>query len=104
MKKHSGMMNYSETTPLAALTIGEFKSLLEGCLDKAANAASSGQMKTSGNYVYGLRGIQQLFGVSHKTAQDYKDGIIKDAVMQNGRKIVVDADLALELFNQRRAK
>ena len=103
MKKHSGMMNYSETTPLAALTIGEFKSL-EGCLDKAANAASSGQMKTSGNYVYGLRGIQQLFGVSHKTAQDYKDGIIKDAVMQNGRKIVVDADLALELFNQRRAK
>lgn len=98
------MINYSENTPLAALTIGEFKSLLEGCLDKVASAASSGQVKTSGNYVYGLRGIQQLFGVSHRTAQEYKDGIIKDAVMQNGRKIVVDADLALGLFNQRRAK
>ena len=32
------------------------------------------------------------------TAQRYKNGIIKDAVKQYGRKIVVDADLALELF------
>ena len=32
------------------------------------------------------------------TAQRYKNGIIKDAVTQYGRKIVVDADKALELF------
>ena len=57
-----------------------------------------------GHYVYGLRGIQQLFGVSHKTAQEYKDGLIKDAVRQNGRKIVVDADYALELFSRRKGK
>ena len=50
-------------------------------------------------YVYGLRGIQELFNVSHLTAQRYKDGIIKDAVYQSGRKIVVDADKAIELFN-----
>jgi len=27
------------------------------------------------------------------------DTIIKDAISQNGRKIIVDADKALELFN-----
>ena len=55
-------------------------------------------------YVYGLRGIRELFNVSHATAQKYKDGIIKDAVFQSGRKIVVDADKALELFNSRNGR
>ncbi len=50
-------------------------------------------------YVHGLKGIQELFNVSHVTAQRYKDGILKDAVYQSGRKIVVDADKAIELFN-----
>lgn len=98
------MFGYNDTTPLAALTIGEFKSLLEGYLAKAANTALSGKTCTSGNLVYGIRGIEKLFGVSHKTAQYYKDNVIREAVMQNGRKIVVDADLALKLFNERRAK
>lgn len=96
------MFEYNDTTPLAALTIGEFKSLLEGYLEKAVNPALSGIKHSSGNYVYGLRGIQQLFGVSHKTAQEYKDTFLRPAVMQNGRKIVVDADLAMELFNKKK--
>ena len=50
-------------------------------------------------YLHGLKGIQELFNVSHVTAQRYKDGILKDAVYQSGRKIVVDADKAIELFN-----
>ena len=49
-------------------------------------------------YVYGLKGISNLFGVSKVTAQKYKDGILKDAVYQSGRKIVVDADKAMALF------
>lgn len=98
------MFTLNENTPLAALTIGEFKNLLEGCLEKSANADNSGQKKTTGRLVYGLHGIETLFGVSHKTAQMYKDTFLAPAVKQNGRKIVVDADLALELFNERRAK
>lgn len=50
-------------------------------------------------YVYGLKGISELFGVSKATAQKYKDGIIKEAVHQSGRKIVVDAAKAMELFD-----
>ena len=93
-------MIYDDTTPIAALTVADIKDLFRGLLKNNDAAKTSG----SGRLVYGLRGIQQLFGVSHKTAQEYKDGIIKDAVMQNGRKIVVYADLALELFNRRKSK
>ena len=59
---------------------------------------------TIGRLVYGLRGIQDLFHCSHKTAQFYKDHVINQAVMQNGRKIIIDADLALRLFDERRSK
>lgn len=55
-------------------------------------------------YVYGLKGIQDLFGVCHATAAKYKDGILKDACYQSGRKIVVDVDKALALFNGGRAE
>ena len=49
-------------------------------------------------YVYGLKGIQSLFHCSHLTAQRYKDGFLAPAVMQQGRKIVVDVEQAVELF------
>lgn len=53
-------------------------------------------------YVYGIRGIMRLFHVSNVTAQRYKRTIIKDAVKQHGRVIVVDADMALRLFNEKK--
>ena len=54
------------------------------------------------NYVYGLRGIQDLFQCSHTQAQRYKDGLLKPAIIQSGRKIMVDVDTAVMLFNQNR--
>lgn len=93
-------MVVQDTTMLATLTVADLRELFREFQSEKIKEVT----RPSGRLVYGLRGIQQLFGVSHKTAQEYKDGIIKDAVMQNGRKIVVDADLALELFNERRAK
>ena len=93
-------MLYDDTTPIAALTVADLRQLIR----ETSATSVTNSSRTSGHYVYGLRGIQQLFGVSHKTAQEYKDGLIKDAVRQNGRKIVVDADLALELFNQKKSR
>ena len=49
-------------------------------------------------YVYGLRGIAELFGCSLPTANRIKQsGRIDKTVAPIGRKIIVDADLALEL-------
>ena len=52
------------------------------------------------NLVYGLEGIKQLFCCSTTTAWRIKNSDwIRPAITQVGRKIVVDADLALELAN-----
>ena len=72
--------------PLYTLTVEEFVQLLDERINAALKSEGTKKTLPSGNYVYGLRGIEQLFGVSHKTAQYYKDHIINEAVMQNGRK------------------
>ncbi|MGL5277248.1 DUF3853 family protein [Myroides sp.] len=53
-------------------------------------------------YVYGIAGIAKLFNCSISTANKIKkEGKIKKAILQYGRKIIVDADLALELFSKK---
>lgn len=50
------------------------------------------------NYVYGLKGIAKLFGCSVSSAQRLKkSGKIDDAIIQDGRKIIVEVDKVLEL-------
>ena len=75
-------------------------------LNELLNSDKSNQMEIdpekSNRLVYGLRGIRNLFGVSHATASRYKNTIISEAVMQHGRKIIVDVDKALELFKNSR--
>lgn len=52
-------------------------------------------------YVQGYKGIATLFGCSKSTAQRIKkSGIIDDAITQVNRKILVDADLALQLVKE----
>lgn len=59
--------------------------------------------ETTGEVVYGLRGIMDLFGVSPKTACIYKKTFLREAVSQRGRKIVTDVTKARRLFDQYRA-
>lgn len=91
-------MLYDDTTPIAALTVADLRQLIR----ETTAASVTNDTRIPVRYVYGLRGNQKLFGVSHKTAQEYKDGLIKDAVRQNGRKIIVDVDHAMELFGRRK--
>ena len=48
--------------------------------------------------LYGLEGIMTLFNVSKTTAHRYKEGFLKPAVTQQGKKIIVDTKMALKLF------
>lgn len=53
---------------------------------------------THKRHVYGIVGIAKLFGCSLPTANRIKkSGKIDKAITQIGRKIIVDAELALEL-------
>lgn len=52
-------------------------------------------------HVYGIKGIAQIFGVSERQARYIKSsGVISKAIKQQGRTIVTDADLALQLFGR----
>lgn len=57
---------------------------------------------TSKRYVYGLLGIATLFDCSLPTANRIKKSKkIDKAITQIGRKIIVDAELALELAGRK---
>ena len=92
-------MFIDDTTPIAALTVVILKQLITDLVREQKADAIPPVTQTGKRFVYGLKGIQDLFGVCHLTAQRYKDGFFAPACMQNGRKIVVDVDHAMELFN-----
>lgn len=94
-------MQITEETPLAALTVSQFVELLEKRKTKAPQPIPA-PTDLNKRYVYGLKGIQKLFGVCASTAHGYKNTFLKPAVKQNGRKIVVDVDKALALFDERK--
>ena len=93
------MIGLDDNTPVAALTVGDLKDLIRELKD--ITPGSKAQRPQGKRLVYGIKGIEELFGCSHATAQHYKNTILQDAITQNGRKIVVDADYALELFGRR---
>lgn len=75
------------------LTVGQLKEILGNPQPMIVDATN-----TNKNYVYGICGIAKIFGCSIPTANRIKQsGSIDKAITQIGRKIVVDADLALEL-------
>lgn len=106
------MVCFDSTRPLYALSEGEFFQNLEehikACFEKYApkqpEPQSDPALEKGKHYIYGVAGIERAFGVSHKTAQKLKDGILKPAVRQRGRKIVTDLDLAMELFDENKGR
>ncbi len=96
------MYNISDSTPIAMLTLGQLKEALQPQHQNQIPNLDPLRVEAK-RYVYGLRGIRELFGVCHTTAQRYKDTFLAPAIRQNGRKVIVDVDMAMELFNQREA-
>ncbi|MFV0470193.1 MAG: DUF3853 family protein [Dysgonomonas sp.] len=70
---------------------------------KARKREEKEKQSSSRRYVYGIRGIMELFDCSKSTANRIKQsGKIDAAIKQVGRKIIVDAELALELAGKRK--
>lgn len=80
------------------LTVGEFLEIQK----KAEAPVVVDFTGKAEKYVYGIDGIARLFGCSRKTAQTLKNsGRIDKAVQQFGRKIVTNADLAVQLVGKK---
>ena len=53
-----------------------------------------------GRLLYGIKGIEDFFRVSHRTAHEWKESWLKPAVKQRGRKIVTYEEYAMMLFSK----
>ena len=86
-------------TRIIDLTVGQLMQLLDKKQDPAEIKEEPEKAK---RLVYGIAGIAQLFNCSMTTANRIKaSGRIDKAISQHGRIIVVDADKALVLFNNK---
>ena len=84
--------------PIAMMTGEELCFLIGKSVESIEKPTS--QATSKGNY-YGIEGIARVFGCSVPTANRIKkSGVIDKAITQIGRKIVVDADLALSLAKE----
>lgn len=84
-------------TPIAMLTVGQLREVL-GSDHAEVVQVQAGEK----GYVYGIAGLARLFNCSIPTANRIKaSGKLDKAIKQIGRKIVVDAELALELAGKK---
>jgi len=87
--------------PIAMMTGEELTFLLNSSMEAKANEQTPVVQKRT---FYGIEGIAQVFGCSVPTANRIKrSGIIDAAITQIGRKIIVDADMALALAKEAEA-
>lgn len=97
------MKTIEDSMPLWQLTVGEFKQIIAETVAKSLNDNVTTTSSRNNRYVYGLAGIAELFNCSIASANKIKaSGRIDKAIIQIGRKIMVDADLALELAGKKK--
>lgn len=93
--KQEGKTMIDPNTRIIDLTVADLMEII----GKEATVANDSTTPVDRRLVYGIAGIAQIFNCSMTTANRIKQsGKINRAITQYGRKIVVDADLALELI------
>lgn len=97
-------MNKVDITPetrIIDLTVGQLIEIITKS-NQVSTTPVPTEQEDGRRLVYGISGIAQIFNCSLTTANRIKSsGRIDDAIVQNGRTIVIDADLALELYNNK---
>lgn len=92
-------MDIDPTLRIIDLTVGQLMDLLQSAKDAPKQIV---QEIKEHRKVYGIAGIAQIFNCSMTTANRIKkSGRIDRAIVQHGRIIVVDVEMALELFNKK---
>lgn len=91
-------MMIDPNTRIIDLTVGQLMDLVKNATEQAAAPKHEAKER---RLTYGISGIASIFNCSMSTANRIKkSGKINGAIKQSGRTIVVDVELALELFNE----
>lgn len=96
----------TDSTPVSMLTVGQQKELFTSWMKELMGEVNIAAPRSESNvrYIYGIAGIAREFNVSYVTAHKMKSGILRPAVIQNGRKIMVDADMAHDILRSQSGK
>lgn len=82
------------------LTVAQLAEVIDKAVEDSLNRRSL-PTDNAPRYVYGIKGIADIFGVSERQARYIKSsGIISKAIRQQGRTIITDAHMALQLFGR----
>lgn len=86
-------------TRIIDLTVAQLAQVIDKAIEDSLRRRQPED--TTPRHVYGIKGIAQIFGVSERQARYIKSsGVISKAIRQQGRTIITDAPLALELFGK----
>lgn len=107
------LQQITKDTPVAMMTYGQLqdhltehltehlmKNLFPAPLLDILAKHTEIEEKNTKRYEYGVGGIKRLFHCSYPTAHKLKETILKPAIHQQGRVVLVDVDLALKLFRE----
>ena len=87
-------------TRIIDLTVAELAEVIDKAVEESLARRKQSE-SAQPRLVYGIKGIAQVFGVSERQARYIKSsGVISKAIRQQGRTIVTDAALALQLFGK----
>lgn len=87
-------------TRIIDLTVAQLKEVIDRAVEESL--ARRQPQDTQPRLVYGIKGIAEIFGVSERQARYIKSsGVISRAIRQQGRTIVTDAAMALQLFGKK---
>ncbi|UWX66175.1 DUF3853 family protein [Empedobacter stercoris] len=96
------MQKIDPNLPIWQLTVAELKEILSSSNQNQNKPKEKTSPSVKIEYVYGINGLAKLLGCSKSHASKLKsEGIFDEAIIQNGRKIIVNKDKALELFNNK---
>ncbi len=93
-------MERDNNKPVWQLTVGELIEIVEEALSHKLKDRKKSISKNP-EYVYGINGLAEILNCSKTHAQALKSkGVFDKAIIQNGRKIIIDKAKALECFKK----
>ena len=92
----------NDNTPIAMLTAKQLKDYLFG--DGGSNTTSNKQkpeQQPGKRYLYSVKQLATFLNVSYATAWKLKNSVLRPAVYQEGRVIMIDIDKVLALMESK---
>ena len=90
----------NQDTRIIDLTVAQLAEVIDKAVEESLSRRSQ-PIDNAPRFVHGIKGIADIFGVSERQARYIKSsGVINKAIRQQGRTIITDAHLALQLFGK----